>query len=74
MVQLVRGTKVKVIPKEGELEVTLNININIDGEVTASSDEAHVRTIKKEPEKEEEVERLIPNFTSGVKLNFGKEE
>lgn len=74
MVQHVRPstqTKVTVVPREGELEITLNINITVDGQVTATSDDAEVRTVKEESEKSN---HLIPDFVSGLKLKFGKEE
>ena len=74
MVQRIRPgtqTKVKVVPRDGELEITLNINITVDGRVTASSENADVRMLKEDDDK---VDHLIPDFSSGVKLNFGKEE
>ena len=61
-------TKVKVVPREGELEITLNINISVDGQLTASSENAEV-SIQSE---EEKVDPIIPDFDSGGKLSgFG---
>lgn len=74
MPQIVRSqakTKIKVVPRDGELEITLNININVDGSVVASSDEAEVTMLKKEDK--EEASPLIPDFVSGKKLSFGKD-
>lgn len=78
MVQHVRPatktqTKVLVVPREGELEITLNINISVDGQVTASSEDAEVSYLGEDVE-EEDVEQFIPELTTGLKLNFGKEE
>jgi len=43
MPQLIKpSTKVKIIPKDGEIEITLNININLDGKVSAIADNADV--------------------------------
>lgn len=74
MPQIVRPqtqTKIKVVPKEGELEITLNINITVDGQVSATADGAEVTSVKQK--KEDEVTPLVPDFSSGFKLNFGKE-
>lgn len=71
MPQIVRPahSKVKVVPRDGQLEITLNINISIDGKVTATSEEAEVLSVPKD-----EVEPAIPDFVSGFKLKFGKEK
>lgn len=74
MVQHVRPgtqTKVMVVPRDGELEITLNINITVDGKVTASADSADVHMLQEDDDK---VDHLVPDFTSGVQLKFGKEE
>jgi hypothetical protein len=72
MPQLIKpSTKVKIVPKDGELEITLNINISVDGKVVASADKADVFA---EQEQEEKVPHIIPDFFSGNKLNFGKKE
>lgn len=68
-------TVVKVVPRDGELEITLNIHITLEGKVIASSEDAEVQLLDPKSErKEEKVEPLIPTFKSGVKvLNFSKE-
>lgn len=65
--------QVKLVPREGELEITLNINISVDGKLTASSDEAEVSILSEEKEKEEKAaEPMIPDFDSSGKLSgFG---
>lgn len=71
MPTIIRPTsKVKIVPKEGEIEITLNINISVDGKVVASSEEADVSV----QQVEEKVPHMIPDFFSGMKLNFGKQE
>jgi hypothetical protein len=58
-------TIVKVVPRDGTLEVTLNININVDGKVAASSRDADAEVEYCEP--------IIPQFKSASKLqNFAK--
>jgi hypothetical protein len=63
-------TKVRIVPRDGEIEITLNINITVDGKVTATSDD--VKSVSVE-EEEDTVPTFIPDFTSGFKLGtFGK--
>ncbi len=71
MVQHISRAKVKVVPRDGKLEITLNINISLDGQVIAMADNAAVSVQKEE---DEAVPTFIPDFTSGKKLNFGKDE
>jgi hypothetical protein len=66
-------TQIKVVPRDGEIEITLNINITVDGEITASSEQAEVVAQKVKAE-EDKVERVIPDFMSGMKLKFGKDK
>lgn len=69
-------TKVKIVPRDGELEITLNINITLNGELTGNTGQsannlvAQVNTVKET----KETSPLLPDFTSGVSLNFGKKE
>lgn len=66
-------TTIKIVPKEGEIEIKLDINITIDGQVSAiaQSNNASVE-IQSVEEKEKETDFLVPNFMSGGKLDFGK--
>lgn len=66
-------TKIKVVPRDGELEITLNINISLDGKVTATADNAEVSAMGLE-EEDDDAAPMVPDFASGIKLNFGKEE
>lgn len=65
-------TSIRIVPKEGEIEITLNINITIDGQVTASAVNAQSVSVMKEEEKDAEL--MIPDFFSGAKLKFGKDK
>jgi len=71
MVQRLGKTKIRIVPREGEIEITLNINITLDGKVTAMSDGAAVTTVSDE---DDVIPTFIPDFGSGKKLNFGKKE
>lgn len=68
MVRHISQTKIKIVPRDGEIEITLNINISLDGQVIAMADNVGV------PVEEDEVPTFIPDFESGKKLNFGKKE
>ena len=79
MAHIVRptSTTIKVAPKEGELEITVNINITIDGQISATTDGSQIMIQSNKPEKKEESDDkkyLVPDFTSGLKLNFGKDK
>ena len=62
-------TQVRVVPRDGELVITLDINISIDGKVQASSENADVTV-----DDEDHVDHVVPEFVSGLKLDFGKED
>lgn len=62
-------TKIQIVPRDGELEITLNINITIDGQVTAQATNA--KSIQVE-EQEDDSPMFVPEFGSDFKLNFGK--
>lgn len=74
MPQIIRQpkTSIRIVPKDGEIEITLNINISIDGQLTASSVNAQSVSVVNEDEKD--AEPMIPDFISGAKLKFGKEK
>ena len=75
MAQLIRPSDVKIITKDGELKVsiTLDLNINMNGSVETVSVDGK-STIKKEAlvdNIEDKVSWAIPDFAS-EKINFGK--
>ena len=74
MPQIVKHPKasIRIVPRDGEIEITLNINISIDGQVTASAVNAQSVSVTNEEEKDTEL--MIPDFLSGAKLKFGKEK
>ncbi len=63
-------TQIRVVPKEGEIEITLNINISIDGQMVTTGMTAQSVPVQQEQEKD--ADPLIPDFFSGAKLKFGK--
>lgn len=75
MAQRVRPirTEVKVVPRDGEIHITLDINVTVDGDVAVAALAAAEQAppVKETPPKEKSA-KIIPGFTSGMKLNFGK--
>lgn len=76
---LIKPGNVKVITKEGEIQVSLtldlNININADGLATIkkeSSLNSEVSTTFKA--REDKVEWAIPDFEDAPKIDFGKKK
>ena len=68
------STKIKIVPKEGELEITLNVNITVDGQVVATANNANVVTAQQSEQSEEDddhVDPLVPDFSSGGGGIFG---
>lgn len=61
MAQIIKPTKIRIVPRDGELEITVNINVNVDGKVTTD-----------DQQKEEKDIFIVPDFGSGMKLSFGK--
>lgn len=75
MGDLIRPTKVHVITKEGEcqLNITIDLNINLNtGSVELQSSKATKVIEKEEEKKEEDMVWAIPTFKSGDKVKFGK--
>ena len=65
MPQLIRpATKIRVVPKDGELEITLNINITVDGQVTATAEDGEVSSLSVKDNDDDKVHYAIPDFTS----------
>ena len=77
MANLIKPGDIKVITKNNELFVTisLELNIKLDGNVTnlnLNSDVVQQQAFQKK--EEEKVKWEVPDFSSGNKLNFGKEK
>lgn len=63
-------TIVKIVPKDGELEIKLDITINLNTDnLTVMATTKENETLKT---KEKEPDLLVPDFVSGTKLSFGK--
>ena len=74
MPNLIRPAVTHVITKDGEVQVSITIDLNLNlttgGIITASADVEATPLPKK---KEEEDLWEIPSFKSGGKLKFGKQ-
>lgn len=68
-------TKIRIVPKEGEIEITLNINITIDGQIVATADKANVVSVESDViDESDSVPYIMPDFAPVQKINFGKIE
>jgi hypothetical protein len=72
MANLIKPGDVKIITKNNEIFVNLSLELNIklDGSVTNLS---NITVKDKEKIEDEKVAWQIPDFSSGSKINFGKE-
>ena len=75
MPQLIRPSSVKIITKDGEIQVsiTLDLNINLTGVEVSAQAQAVKSEAKFEPTKDD-LEWAIPEFESLPKITFGKKE
>ena len=76
MPQLIKPKEVKIITQDGEVQVSisleLTINLNTDGlNVTTQKTEAIIKK-EKEPITLESNDWLIPDFDASPKVDFGK--
>lgn len=67
MGELIKGAR--VIAKDGELHITLDLNITVNG---VENRVTHTQKIEKQ--EEDEMVWAIPDFKSAEKLNFGKKK
>jgi hypothetical protein len=77
MANLIKPGDIKVVTKNNELfvNISLELNIKLDGNVTnlnLNSDVVQQQAFQKK--EEEKVKWEVPDFSSGNKLNFGKEK
>lgn len=75
MANLIKPGDIKVVTKNNELfvNISLELNIKLDGNITNLSPESISQQVNKAIQKpEDKVNWEIPDFTSGAKLNFGK--
>jgi len=77
MAQLIKPGSVKVITENGEVKVsiTLDLNINLNSgniQVSAQSNTTEQQIKQNVSNKKESDDWLIPDFGASPKLNFGK--
>jgi hypothetical protein len=72
--QVLKPSEVKIITKDGELEITLklDINININQSDIVVKSEGTVTKVKEETKLEDKANWEIPDFGPSPKLKFGK--
>lgn len=77
MASLIKPGNVKIITKEGEIQVSLtldiNINMNTEGLLSQGIERKSIETeLEKKIKKEEDFAWEIPSFEEGSKIEFGK--
>ena len=74
MPQLIRPQEVKILTKDGEIQVSivLELNINLNGGVEVAATAQEVRPVAPKPR--EDTHWAIPDFESVPKISFGKKE
>lgn len=75
MPQLIRPQEVKVITRDGEVQVslTIDLNINLNGGVEVASVRA-VQEKAETPKANQETYWAIPEFEPAPRIQFGKKE
>jgi hypothetical protein len=76
MANLIKPGDIKIVTKNNELfvNISLELNIKLDGSITnlSLSPEVLAQQAVQQKKQEEKVNWEIPDFSSGSKLNFGK--
>lgn len=74
MAQLIQPNSVKVVTKEGEITVSLQIDLNINLNQNGTFVEGGVTSTAKVNSKkdDDDVAWVIPDFKPSEKINFGK--
>jgi hypothetical protein len=71
MANLINPHSVQVVTKDGEMTVSLKIDVNINLNGTALNIPVE-ETAKIKAQEDEKVEWMVPDFKSSKKINFGK--
>ena len=71
MPQLIKPGSVKIMTKEGEVQVSITLELNINLNTDSVRVVSQVVEQKEKPQKDE---WAIPDFEASPKLNFGKRE
>lgn len=76
MANLIKPGEVKLVTKNNEVfvNISLELNIKLDGNITSLGIDAKAAQTQSNKIEEEKVNWEIPDFSSGGKLNFGKDK
>lgn len=74
MPQLIKPNDVKIVTKDGEVKISISLDLNINmgeisGGVNILKSDVESKATKKE---EDKIQWAIPDFTPAEKINFGK--
>lgn len=76
MANLIKPGEVKLVTKNNEVfvNISLELNIKLDGNITSLGVDAKATQAQAKKIEEEKTNWEIPDFSSGGKLNFGKDK
>ncbi len=75
MAQVLKPSELKIVTKDGELEITLKLDININinqSDVSVKTEASNAKTKDVKPSIDEKTNWEIPDFGPSPKLKFGK--
>jgi len=72
MANLINPSGVQVITKDGEMTVSLKIDLNINLNGTAVNIPINETAKVKNMDDDDKVEWMVPDFANSKKINFGK--
>jgi len=73
MPQLIKPGEVKVITKDGEVKISISLDLNINlGEISGGVNILGATGDKTNKKEEDKVQWAIPDFAPTEKINFGK--
>jgi hypothetical protein len=72
MASLIKPAQATVVTKNGELEITIKLDLNIN--LNSSGVAIEAQAIEQKPETKEEPIWALPSFVSKERVKFGKTE
>lgn len=76
LAQLIKPNDVKVVTKNGECQISivLELNINLNGDLAVSAQSAQVEKVSKVSKQNNDIPWEIPDFEAAPKIQFGKKQ
>lgn len=74
MPQLIKPGSVKILTQDGEIQVSISLELTINLNADGLKVDAQTTEVKAQKVEEKSSEWLIPDFGPSQKINFGKNE